>query len=178
MAPGIPCYDPANLETVEIASSCAIKVGVSKQFFEVNLKKSEQQWILEVPIEESDKQSEIIESLDLSQLRTEDHYFQLPRARESIPVNGFVVMDDSSRIKVIHPDEVSSELGVGEHRMSFSCLCPIYPALDGEEDKLLGPRGPSPVDLNASEDAAQEIPADMEVGVPDFELSGTLNPTP
>lgn len=156
---GIPCYDPANLETVEIASRCAVKVGVSKQFIEANLKKSEQQWIPEVPLDEKDKDSEIIESLDLSQLQTEDHHFELPRAREAIPVNGFVVMDDSSRIKVIHPDEVSSELGVTEHHLSFSCLCPIYPALDAEDDNSLNPRGPSPVDLNASENA----PVDMEV---------------
>jgi hypothetical protein len=165
VVPGIPCYDPANLETVEIASRCAVKVGVSKQFIEANLKKSEQQWIPEVPLDEKDKGSELIESLDLSQLQTEDHHFELPRAREAIPVNGFVVMDESSRIKVIHPDEVSSELGVTEHHLSFSCLCPIYPALDAEDDNPLNPRGPSPVDLNASENVAQEAPVDMEVSV-------------
>ena len=142
-------------------------MGVSKQFLEANLKNSEQQWIPEVPLEETDKQSEIIESLDLSQLQTEDRHFQLLRARGGIPVNGFVVMDDSSRIKVIHPDEVSSELGVTEHHMSFSCLCPIYSGFDAEEDKPLNPRGQSPVDLNASEDAAQEAPVGMEVSILD-----------
>lgn len=72
LVPGIPCYDPANLETVEIASRCAVKVGVSNQFLDANLKESEQPLIPELPSEEKEKQSEIIESLDLSQLQTED----------------------------------------------------------------------------------------------------------
>ncbi|KAG0593991.1 hypothetical protein M758_UG037700 [Ceratodon purpureus] len=160
---GTPCYDPANLETVEIASHCAVKVGVSKQFLEANLEKSEQQWLPDVLVEKNGKQLEIIESLDLSQSQKEDHHFQLPRAREEILVNGFVLMDNSSRIGVIHPDEVSSELGVAEHHMSFSCVRPVYPALDAEEDKPLFLKGPSPVDLSASEDVVHEAPVDIEV---------------
>ncbi|KAG0572445.1 hypothetical protein KC19_VG095700 [Ceratodon purpureus] len=159
---GIPCYDPANLETVEIASRCAVKVRASEQFHEANLKISEQQRTPDVPVEENHKQLEIIESLDLSQLQTEVHHFQLPHARGGIPVNGFVVMDNTSRIRVIQPDEVSSELGVTEHHMSFSCVCPIYPLLDAEEDKPFNPRGPSPIHLNASEDSLQGAPVDME----------------
>lgn len=151
----IPCYDPANLETVEITPRCPIKVGVSKQFLESNLKKSEQECILDVPLEEEGSQTEIVASLDLSQLQTEDRQFQLPRAREDILVNGFVIMEDSLRIKVIHPDEASSVLGLTRHHMSFSCLCPIYPAHnDGKND--LPVRCPSPVDLNAAEDGRQE----------------------
>lgn len=141
-------------------------MGVSKQFLDANLQKSEQQAIPEVPLEEKENQSEIIESLDLSQLQTEDHHFQLPRAREAISVNGFVVMDDSSRIKVIHPDEVSAELGITEHHMHFSCLCPIYAAPNGDEDKVIQERIQLPVDLNASEDqGAQATSLDMEVGI-------------
>jgi len=162
---GIPCYDPANLETVEIASRCPVKVGVSKQFLDANLQKSEQQAISEVPLEEKEKPSEIIESLDFSQLQTDDHHFQLPLAREAISVKGFVVMDDSSRIKVIHPDEVSAELGITEHLVRFSCLCPIYPAPNSDEDKVTQEKAPLPVDLNASEDVAQATPVDTEVGV-------------
>lgn len=163
--PGIPCYDPANLETVEITPRCPIKVGVSKQFLESNLKKSEQECILDVPLEEEGSQTEIVASLDLSQLQTEDRQFQLPRAREDILVNGFVIMEDSLRIKVIHPDEASSVLGLTRHHMSFSCLCPIYPAHnDGKND--LPVRCPSPVDLNAAEDGRQETLVGIKVTNP------------
>lgn len=163
-SPGIPCYDPANLETVEIASRCPVKVGVSKKFLDANIKICEQQAMPEVTLEDKDNQSEIIESLDLSQLQTEDHHLQLPLAREAISVNGFVVMEDSSRIKVIHPDEVSAELGITEHQMRFSCLCPIYPAPNGDDDRVTQEKTQLPVDLNALEDGALATAVDMEVG--------------
>lgn len=138
-------------------------MGVSKKFFDANLQKSEQQAIPEVTLQEKDIQSEIIESLDLSRLQTEDHHLQLPLAREAISVNGFVVMEDSSRIKVIHPDEVSAELGITEHQMRFSCLCPIYPAPNGDEDRVTQEKPQLPVDLNASEDGTITTAVDMEV---------------
>ena len=128
-----------------------MKVGVSAQFLEENIKKSEQEW---TPLEEKENlPSEIIESLDLSRLQTEEKVDpQLSRAREGILVKGFVVMDDSSRIKVITPEQVASELGVTEHKMSFSRVCLIY---SDEEDE---PRGPSlVVDLNASEKAPVHV---------------------
>lgn len=163
---GIPCHDPANLETVEIESRCSVKVDVSKQFFKGHLKSPILQWLSEPPSQDKDHQEgDIVASLDFSQLQTvDDQHLRLPKMKDRIPVSGFVVMEDSSKIKVIHPNEISSVLGVTEHHMSFSCLCPIYPAASiEEEERDVATQVTSPEISNVRKDDGMQTPVDMEV---------------
>lgn len=172
---GIPCYDPANLETVEIESRCSVKVDVSKQFLKGHLKSPILQWLSEAPSQDKDHQEgDIVASLDFSQLQTvDDQQLRLPKMKDRIPVSGFVVMEDSSRIKVIHPNEISSVLGVTEHHMSFSCLCPIYPAASTkEEEQDFATQVTSPEISNVRKDDGMQTPVDMEVS---YSASSTQN---
>lgn len=173
--PGIPCYDPANLETVEIESRCSVKVDVSKQFLKGHLKSPILQWLSEAPSQDKDHQEgDIVASLDFSQLQTvDDQQLRLPKMKDRIPVSGFVVMEDSSKIKVIHPNEISSVLGVTEHHMSFSCLCPIYPAASTkEEEQDFATQVTSPEISNVRKDDGMQTPVDMEVS---YSASSTQN---
>lgn len=171
---GIPCHDPANLETVEIESRCSVKVDVSKQFLKGHLKSPIPQWLSEAPAQDKDHQEgDIVASLDFSQLQTVDNQQQrFPKMKDRIPVSGFVVMEDSSKIKVIHPNEISSVLGVTEHHMSFSCLCPIYPAASIKEERDFATRVTSPEISNVRKDDGTQTPVDMEVS---YSASSTQN---
>lgn len=165
--PGIPCYDPANLETVEIESRCPIKVGVSKHFLQRHLDGPTHQLLSELSTGDIDGQADPMESLDFSQLQTFQQRQQLPPMREAVPVSGFVVMEDSSRIKLIHPDEMSSVVGLTLHDMSFSCLCPIYPADDctGDYNFLMeGKVDTQPNSPPIVSSGALEISLEEEVG--------------
>lgn len=71
--------------------------------------------------------------------------------REDILVNGFVIMEDLLRIKVIYFDEVLFVFGFIWYYMSFFCLCFIYLVYnDGKNDLLV--RCLFLVDLNVVED--------------------------
>jgi hypothetical protein len=86
-------------------------------------------------------------------------------------------MEDSSRIKLIHPSEVESVLGVASHGMSFSCMCPMYLACDNLLPlEHLHQNIPSPESVQPLQAGSTAIPVAMETNIPQVsdEVRGIL----
>eukprot|EP00249_Psilotum_nudum_P010719 c22718_g1_i1 orf=119-2434(-) len=121
---GIPCFDPANSETVEIPTQFVIKVDATKQFFKSSLHQMESQ-----------KQGSLNDMLGMIwPAKAKDRSLEkFPSVRESFNVEGVIMMDQTRKIKVMHPIEALTELAVKEHKLSFTCYCPLYLDSNGME---------------------------------------------
>ncbi|BBN01886.1 integrator complex subunit 11 [Marchantia polymorpha subsp. ruderalis] len=120
---GIPCYDPANYETVEVSSRCAVRINVSKAFVQTNMNWEDR-------------------SIDPMLLTRPENVLKIPHTRERTAVEGVVILDETSKLKIIHTTEAPTALNVRQHDMSFTCVCSIMVDItDGEveeESKLQG----------------------------------------
>jgi hypothetical protein len=167
---GIPCYDPANLETVEVESRCLVKMGISKQLLKAPVNQSiiqQATTVLPSAAEMAKEMNPVALPDAQQQLQTVHQGQQLPHVRAGVPVEGVLIMEDSSRIKLIHPSEVESVLGVASHGMSFSCMCPMYLACDNLLPlEHLHQNIPSPESVQPLQAGSTAIPVAMETNIP------------
>ncbi|KAL2608096.1 hypothetical protein R1flu_026669 [Riccia fluitans] len=115
---GIPCYDPANHETVEVSSRCSVKISVSREFSRATMDYED------IPV-------------DPVLLTDTEFPLKLPHVRESIAVEGVVILDEESKLKIIHTSEAPAVLSVKQHDMTFTCVCSVtVDVSDGEAEEF------------------------------------------
>eukprot|EP00246_Nothoceros_aenigmaticus_P004728 TRINITY_DN1639_c0_g1_i8.p1 TRINITY_DN1639_c0_g1~~TRINITY_DN1639_c0_g1_i8.p1 ORF type:complete len:440 (-),score=65.99 TRINITY_DN1639_c0_g1_i8:496-1815(-) len=125
---GIPCFDPANHETVKIAARNSVKISMSNRFL----------------IEAEASVDWAMPGSVLERLPTDvspEECKTLPVVRNKIAVEGVLVTDCKSEKRLLHQAEVPALLGVEQQKLSYSCVFPIYfSADDGTEveDQLQG----------------------------------------
>lgn len=110
---GIQCYDPANNDTVQIPSTQAVKVDITKLFIRKSFSATPKS-VKMVVDGNSDSISNNSAALPLIQIGDE-------RVSE-----GILVMEKTKKAKVVHQDELLQTLGFEEHKVQFSYCCPVY----------------------------------------------------
>nr|XP_048318828.1 cleavage and polyadenylation specificity factor subunit 3-II isoform X1 [Ziziphus jujuba var. spinosa] len=110
---GIPCYDPANNDTVSIPSTHYVKALASDTFIRScshpNFK------FLENSLEDGNGGSRFKFGNSELQLQVTDE-----RVAE-----GILVMEKSKKAKVVHQEELLLMLGEKEHKVRFAYCCPV-----------------------------------------------------
>eukprot|EP01018_Ginkgo_biloba_P021793 Gb_26095 [translate_table: standard] len=109
---GIPTYDPANNETVDIPSRHAVKVDVTKAFLRNNMSMAKCM------------NQRKVTNMGLAMQGANG--LQEPLVRDRIPVDGIVFMENRQKAKVLDPSEALAILGEEEHKVHFTCCCPIH----------------------------------------------------
>ncbi|CAM6102771.1 unnamed protein product [Calypogeia fissa] len=103
---GIPCFDPANHETLEFSSRCTVKVSMSKEFVTANM---------EMAVSIVDPMRQLVRGKS----------YGLPYTKERVSVEGVVLLDEASKLKILHTAEAPVSMNVKQHDMTFTCEIPI-----------------------------------------------------
>ncbi|KAG2301724.1 hypothetical protein Bca4012_059961 [Brassica carinata] len=102
----IPCFVPANGETVSVASTAFVKANASDMFLK------------------SCSSPNFSFSNSSSQIRVTDHR----------TADGVLVIEKSKKAKIVHQDEVSEVLHEKDHAVSLTYCCPVK--VKGEPDDV------------------------------------------
>lgn len=110
---GIPCYDPANNETVSIPTTHYVKAVASDTFI----------------------RSCSHPSFKFSKNNSEDGHGSSFKMGDSVPqlqvsdervAEGILVIEKSKKAKVLHQDELLLTLGENENKVQFAYCCPVH----------------------------------------------------
>ncbi|KAK1309067.1 Cleavage and polyadenylation specificity factor subunit 3-II [Acorus calamus] len=109
---GIPCYDPANNDTVVVSSTKTVKVDASETFirtclndgFKCHNKQLEDSWT---------SSSGHSGSLNLIS------------SRDEVVAEGIMVMEKSKKAKIVLENEYLHIVGTEKHELQLSCCCPV-----------------------------------------------------
>lgn len=116
---GIPCFDPANGEVIEIPSRLVIKVLASEQFLA-----GAQPGLTYASVE-----NEVLYTT------TQQNFFKdIPDAAKNGSHSGIIMMDQQKTIQILHPQEAFNALNVSQHRLLYQCYCPVYMAAKEAEE--------------------------------------------
>ncbi|XP_049935153.1 cleavage and polyadenylation specificity factor subunit 3-II [Nymphaea colorata] len=108
---GLPCYYPANNESVHVSTTQAVKVDVTKTFMKSNLRSI------------SDCLYKIIKN-DADTLRWTVEVGREHKHQASI-AEGILVMEKAKRAKIMHEAELLPALNAEEHEIQFAYCCPV-----------------------------------------------------
>lgn len=108
----IPCFDPANHETVKFPPRDVTKVSMSKR-------------LLDDGTVSLDSFRPKVPGTDPREASAE-LWKTLPHVRTKVVVEGVLVTDPNGEKKLMHEGEVPAALGMEQHKLGYSCLCPIY----------------------------------------------------
>ncbi|KAI3951674.1 hypothetical protein MKW92_015825 [Papaver armeniacum] len=106
----IPCYYPANNESVHIASTQYVKIDASESFIQNCLKPTHK-------CVKSCSDSNTNDTTTVSSPITEMN-------NESV-AEGFLIMEKTKRAKAVHKGELMSTLGLEEHKIQFAYCCSV-----------------------------------------------------
>lgn len=106
---GIPCFDPANSDVIEVPSCMVVKVQATEIFLTGS------------PILAESRTAKSKCSLNLKG----SIYENVPAVMDNIHT-GVVMMDQRRNIQVMNPSEALATLGVPQHKLTFKCYCPVY----------------------------------------------------
>ncbi|CAM6098843.1 unnamed protein product [Calypogeia fissa] len=128
---GIPCFDPANHETLEFSSRCTVKVSMSKEFVTANVENA-------------------VSIVDPMQQLVRRKSYGLPCTKERVSVEGVVLLDEASKLKILHTAEAPVSMNVKQHDMTFTCEIPILVDFCNEESEEVSRlhTSSSPLSLN------------------------------
>lgn len=111
---GMPCYYPANNDTVHIPSTQYVKIDATRAFIRNCLNPN----FKHVNSSEEGKP-------DVGYADTDDA-LALLQTRDERVAEGILVMEKTKKAKVVHQAELLPILGVDEHKVQFAYCCPVH----------------------------------------------------